>query len=86
MPELPEVETTRRGVAPLVDGRYLLDWNLRNPNLRWPVQLPDELRGSRIARVRRRAKYLIFELEPSALGAAGSLIIHLGMSGNLRVL
>jgi formamidopyrimidine-DNA glycosylase len=86
VPELPEVETTRRGVAPLVDGRYLLDWNLRNPNLRWPVQLPDELRGSRIARVRRRAKYLIFELEPSALGAAGSLIIHLGMSGNLRVL
>jgi formamidopyrimidine-DNA glycosylase len=86
VPELPEVETTRRGVAPLVSGRVLLDWNLRNPNLRWPVQLPDDLRGARIARVTRRAKYLIFELEPTLGGVAGGLIIHLGMSGNLRVL
>lgn len=86
MPELPEVETTRRGVAPLVSGAALLGWNLRNPNLRWPVQLPGELFGALITQVRRRGKYLIFDLEPPSGGVPGGLIIHLGMSGNLRVL
>jgi len=96
MPELPEVETTRRGLAPLLTDRRVRGWTIRNPNLRWPLTLPAELRGMRIRAVRRRAKYLIVELldgEPhsgpidSETGRPnGALIMHLGMSGNLRVL
>lgn len=81
MPELPEVETTRRGVAPHVEGRRVTEVAVREPRLRWPVpaQLPGLLTGQRIERVRRRAKYLLFET------GAGTLIVHLGMSGSLRV-
>ena len=79
MPELPEVETTRRGIAPLVEGVRIEEIIVRNPNLRWPVELPAEVAGQTIERISRRAKYLIFELQH------GSLIVHLGMSGNLRV-
>lgn len=82
MPELPEVETTRRGLAPHVEGRRVADVVLRRPDLRWPI--PDEvtrlLPGERIQAVRRRAKYLLFDTE------AGSALLHLGMSGSLRVL
>jgi formamidopyrimidine-DNA glycosylase len=81
MPELPEVETTRRGLAPHVTGRRVVDVVLRRPDLRWPIPPEVErLRGERIEAVRRRAKYLLLDT------AAGSALMHLGMSGSLRVL
>jgi formamidopyrimidine-DNA glycosylase len=89
VPELPEVETTRRGLEPLLTGRHLVGWTIRNPNLRWPVALPATLRGSRITTVARRAKYLLVELVSDAseqIASRGALILHLGMSGSLRVL
>jgi len=81
MPELPEVETTRRGLAPHTEGSRVLDIVVRESRLRWPVpqDLPGKLRGQKILSVERRAKYLLFNTE------AGTLIVHLGMSGSLRV-
>ncbi len=79
MPELPEVETTRRGLEPWVEGQCLSGWKVRNPALRWPVQIPSGLRDERLTTLSRRAKYLLFEF-PS-----GRLIVHLGMSGSLRL-
>lgn len=82
MPELPEVETTRRGIEPHVLGRRVSKVIVRQPQLRWPVaaELTDELPGRCIESVSRRAKYLLL--------AAGDrhLMLHLGMSGRLRVL
>ena len=82
MPELPEVETTRRGIAPHLLGHRIEALTLRNRSLRWPVPraLPGLLRGQRVEDVRRRAKYLLIGTEP------GEVIVHLGMSGSLRVL
>ncbi len=82
MPELPEVETTRRGIAPLVEGRRVTGVNLRQPRLRWPVPeaLPAILTGQRCHAVGRRAKYLLLRFD------RGHLLLHLGMSGSLRVL
>ena len=80
MPELPEVETTRRGIEGHLTGRKLTGWTVRNPALRWPVEVPEGLRGQTIRAVGRRAKYLLLHLD------AGALILHLGMSGSLRVL
>ena len=82
MPELPEVETTRRGLAPHVEGRRVLDVVLRRPDLRWPFppEIERVLPGQRIDAVRRRAKYLLLDTD------AGSALLHLGMSGSLRVL
>jgi formamidopyrimidine-DNA glycosylase len=82
MPELPEVETTRRGIAPATTGRRVVAAIVREPRLRWPVphDLPTLLQGQRVAQVGRRAKYLLLHLD------RGALIIHLGMSGSLRVL
>jgi formamidopyrimidine-DNA glycosylase len=81
MPELPEVETTRRGVEPYSRGRRVRKLVVREPRLRWPV--PDDLgallSGQVIEAVERRAKYLLFRT------GAGSLMVHLGMSGSLRV-
>ena len=81
MPELPEVETTRRGIAPLVKGRTITDVVVRERRLRWPVpgNLEKTLMDQKIHRVSRRAKYLLFTLDH------GTLIIHLGMSGRLWV-
>jgi len=81
MPELPEVETTRRGIEPYAAGRRITTLRLYEPRLRWrvPDELPDLVAGQRILEVARRAKYLLLELE------SGILILHLGMSGNLRV-
>lgn len=81
MPELPEVETTRRGIEPLVRGRRVVRLLVRNPRLRWrvPAILGEELTGQTIREVARRAKYLLVATE------AGTLILHLGMSGSLRV-
>jgi formamidopyrimidine-DNA glycosylase len=81
MPELPEVETTRRGLAPHIEGRIVTAATLRRPDLRWPIapEISDVLPGRRIDAVRRRAKYLLFDT------SAGSALLHLGMSGSLRV-
>jgi formamidopyrimidine-DNA glycosylase len=82
MPELPEVEVTRRGVAPHLEGRLVERVLLRRDGLRWPFPpaLPALLAGRRILGTGRRGKYLLLHFEH------GSLIIHLGMSGHLRVL
>lgn len=81
MPELPEVETTRRGIEPHVIGRTVTRLVVRNPNLRWRVtpKLVREFTGQRIESVTRRGKYLLLST------AAGTAILHLGMSGSLRV-
>ncbi|MFZ5637827.1 MAG: bifunctional DNA-formamidopyrimidine glycosylase/DNA-(apurinic or apyrimidinic site) lyase [Pseudomonadota bacterium] len=82
MPELPEVETTRRGLAPHLEGRRVLGATLRRPDLRWPIarEIETLLPGQTIRAVRRRAKYLLMDTD------AGSAIWHLGMSGSMRVL
>ncbi|MDB5961495.1 MAG: formamidopyrimidine-DNA glycosylase [Massilia sp.] len=82
MPELPEVEVTRRGVAPHLEGRQVKRVLLRRDGLRWPFPpaLSDLLAGRRILSTGRRGKYLLLHFEH------GTLIIHLGMSGHLRVL
>ena len=81
MPELPEVETTRRGIQPYMQGKAVAGVVVRQPKLRWPVppDLARQLVGSRIVHIRRRAKYLLFEF------AHGVMLLHLGMSGSLRV-
>ncbi len=82
MPELPEVETTRRGLAPHLEGRRVIGVTLRRPDLRWPIphEIETLLPSRTILSVRRRAKYLLMDTE------AGSALWHLGMSGSLRVL
>ncbi len=82
MPELPEVETTRRGIAPHLVGQVIAHAIIRNPSLRWPIlnNLPEILAGLTIQTVTRRAKYLLLNC------GLGTLIFHLGMSGSLRVL
>lgn len=81
MPELPEVETTRRGLLPHVVGRRIRDVVVRNGNLRWPVpaDLAGHLKGARVDAIRRRGKYLLFDC------CTGHLLVHLGMSGRLTV-
>lgn len=81
MPELPEVETTRRGIAPHLIERRVEKVVIRESRLRWPVpvDLGSSLTGQRIESVERRAKYLLLKT------AAGTVILHLGMSGSLRV-
>ncbi|EGW54727.1 bifunctional DNA-formamidopyrimidine glycosylase/DNA-(apurinic or apyrimidinic site) lyase [Candidatus Endoriftia persephonae] len=82
MPELPEVETTRRGIAPHLEGAAVSGIVVRQPRLRWPVpeNLSPLLNGQRLNSVGRRGKYLLLNFAP------GSLLLHLGMSGSLRVL
>lgn len=82
MPELPEVETTRRGISPHLQGRRIVALEVREPRLRWPVDpaLTSLLPGCRLNAVRRRAKYLLIEVIEQ-----GTLIWHLGMSGSLRI-
>ncbi|HEY4351004.1 MAG TPA: DNA-formamidopyrimidine glycosylase family protein, partial [Paraburkholderia sp.] len=82
MPELPEVEVTRRGIEPYVAGRRVERVEVRTPTLRWPIpaDLPRMLRGRFVKNVERRGKYLLFEMDD------GWLIVHLGMTGTLRVL
>src|SRR5574340_1500693 len=82
MPELPEVETTLRGIDPHLTGQQVRDIVIRNPSLRWPIprELPRLLRGQTIRKLQRRAKYLLFTFDH------GTLILHLGMSGSLRIL
>lgn len=82
MPELPEVETTRRGIEPHIVGKKVVAVVVRQPRLRWPVSedLAQCLIGRTVVSVGRRAKYLFVET------AAGKVMIHLGMSGSLRIL
>ncbi len=81
MPELPEVETTRRGIAPHIEGERVREVVVRQSRLRWPVpgRLKTALRGQTIDVVCRRGKYLLLE------SSAGTVILHLGMSGSLHV-
>lgn len=82
MPELPEVEVTRQGVAPHLEGRVVTAVTLRHSGLRWPFppDLAQRLRGRAIRSVGRRGKYLLIGFDH------GTLIMHLGMSGHLRIL
>ena len=82
MPELPEVETTLRGIAPHLSGQVVADVIIRTIKLRWPIpkNLPKLLGGQVITSLQRRAKYLLIHFDH------GTLILHLGMSGSLRIL
>ncbi len=82
MPELPEVETTCRGLRPHVVDRLVAAVRVREPRLRWPVprEIGRTLRGQHIRAIDRRAKYLLLRAD------VGTLILHLGMSGSLRVI
>ena len=81
MPELPEVETTRRGISPHIVGQKIKKITVRDARLRWPVpdDLPKLMQGKVLAAVERRAKYLLLKL------ANGTAIMHLGMSGSMRI-
>jgi formamidopyrimidine-DNA glycosylase len=81
MPELPEVETTRRGIAPHIVGSHVTELRVHNSALRWPVpaQLPEWVAGQPLHSVERRAKYLLLNFD------RGSALLHLGMSGSLRL-
>ena len=83
MPELPEVETVRRGLAPVLVGARFTQVDLRRPDLRFPFpsRFSQRLAGRRIEALRRRAKYLIADLDEGC-----ALVMHLGMSGSFRVL
>ncbi len=82
MPELPEVETVRRGLAPAMEGAAIARAEIRRPDLRWPFP-PDmgpRLQGARVLRLGRRSKYLLADLDRGE-----TLIVHLGMSGRMVV-
>ncbi len=82
MPELPEVETVRRGLAPALEGAIIARVEQRRPDLRFPFpeRFAERLAGRRVAALRRRAKYLLAELDDGA-----TLLMHLGMSGSFRI-
>ena len=82
MPELPEVETTCRGIAPHIEGKIIQQVIIRQPQLRWrvPESLDQILSGLSVLSVSRRAKYLLFAT------SAGTMLVHLGMSGSLRII
>lgn len=83
MPELPEVETVRTGLAPVMEGAVVERLEARRANLRWPLpdHFAERMKGRKIERLRRRAKYLLADLDQDE-----TLIMHLGMSGSFRVL
>ncbi len=85
MPELPEVEVSRRGLLPILPGQCIVDAVFRAPKLRHeiPSQLSSRLTGLRIDAIQRRGKYLLFDCESRHSG--GWLLLHLGMSGSLRL-
>ncbi|MBN2906211.1 MAG: bifunctional DNA-formamidopyrimidine glycosylase/DNA-(apurinic or apyrimidinic site) lyase [Rhodobacteraceae bacterium] len=82
MPELPEVETVRRGLAPVIEGRVIARARVNRPDLRWPFPpgMADRLTGARVTRLGRRSKYILADLSTGE-----TLIIHLGMSGRMLV-
>lgn len=81
MPELPEVETTRRGITPYILSRRITDVVVREARLRWPVptKLGEIIGGQSVQHVKRRSKYLLLQTE------SGCLILHLGMSGSIKI-
>lgn len=82
MPELPEVETVRRGLAPVMEGKRFLEVEQRRPDLRRPLpdRMPERLTGTEVIRLRRRSKYILADL-----GSGEVLLMHLGMSGRLLI-
>ena len=82
MPELPEVETVRRGLAPVMEGKVIVAADVRRPDLRWPFpgRMADRLTGAKVERLRRRSKYLLADLDTGE-----TLIVHLGMSGRILI-
>ncbi|ALG88991.1 MULTISPECIES: bifunctional DNA-formamidopyrimidine glycosylase/DNA-(apurinic or apyrimidinic site) lyase [Actibacterium] len=82
MPELPEVETVRRGLAPVMEGQVIARAAVNRPDLRWPFppRMAERLAGARVDRLRRRSKYILADLSTGE-----TLIIHLGMSGRMLV-
>ncbi len=82
MPELPEVETVRRGLAPVMEGHVIARAEVNRPDLRWPFpeRMAERLTGRRVLRLRRRSKYILADLDRGE-----TLLIHLGMSGRMTV-
>lgn len=82
MPELPEVETVRRGLAPVMEGEVIARADVRRPDLRWPFpeRMAERLAGARVERLRRRSKYILADLD-----SGETLLIHLGMSGRMLI-
>ncbi len=82
MPELPEVETVRRGLVPVMEGQVIARADVRRPDLRWPLpdRMAERLTGARVERLRRRSKYILADL---SIGE--TLIVHLGMSGRILI-
>ncbi len=82
MPELPEVETVRRGLEPVCTGATILNADIRRPDLRWPFpnRMAERLTGARITGLRRRSKYILMDLD-----SGETLLIHLGMSGRMLI-
>ncbi len=82
MPELPEVETVRRGLSPVMEGQIIARADVNRPDLRWPFPLDMAVRltGQKVERLRRRSKYILADLS-----SGESLLIHLGMSGRMLI-
>ncbi len=82
MPELPEVETVRRGLSPAMEGAVIEQADVNRPDLRWPFpdRMAQRLTGQRVDRLRRRSKYILADLS-----SGETLLIHLGMSGRMTV-
>ena len=82
MPELPEVETVRRGLAPLMEGQRIAQAELRRPDLRWPLpeRMAERLTDQQVLALRRRSKYILADLS-----GGETLLIHLGMSGRMLI-
>lgn len=82
MPELPEVETVRRGLAPVLEGAVIARAEVNRPDLRWPLpdRMADRLTGARVLRLGRRSKYILADLDTNE-----TLIVHLGMSGRMVI-
>lgn len=82
MPELPEVETVRRGLAPVMEGAVIASAQINRPDLRWPFpeNMADRLAGQKVLGLRRRSKYILADL-----ASGESLLIHLGMSGRMLI-
>lgn len=82
MPELPEVETVRRGLTPVLEGAVIVEAQVNRPDLRWPFpdRMAERLTGAKVVRLRRRSKYILADLSTGE-----TLIIHLGMSGRMII-
>ena len=83
MPELPEVETVKRGLSPFLAGRKILSVKKTRPDLRWPIpaSLEHVLTGARILKLERRGKYILWHTQDEMV-----MILHLGMSGRVLIL